>query len=157
VQIGGFIGTLSSGILCDKIFHGRSDVSCLCYSLLFIPAILCIPTDPLTSASMSSYAMTLLGAALLGAAINGPKTLSGIALRTMMPPSSFGLGGGLLGVFAQGGVFCSGTGVGWLLQNYQWTYFVTVLLCASALSSMLLALMITLGRHPLPKIKLKVA
>lgn len=147
MQIGGFIGTLSCGILCDKLFRGRMDVSCFCYTLLYLPAILLFPSESLNTESntffFSPFALTIISASLLGAAINGPKTLSGMLLRTFMPPSAFGLGGGVLGMFAQFGVFLSGTGVGWLLHHYQWTYYVTVLLYASLLSSLLLLLMVT--------------
>lgn len=152
VQIGGFIGTLSSGILCDKLFRGRLDVSCFCYSLLFIPAIMCFPSQSLSSTTtspillVSPFLLTLWSVFLLGVAINGPKTLSGMVLRTLMPSTSFGLGGGLLGVFAQVGVFCSGTGLGWLLQHYQWMYYITVLCGASFVSSVLLLLLLVTGR-----------
>ena len=148
-QVGGFIGTLSSGIICDIIFKGRSDLSCLFYSLLFIPAIILLPSNPLVGNSLPSYLSThsnaIASAALLGLAINGPKTLSGMALRNMIRPPLFGLGGGLLGVFAQVGVFVSGTFIGWLLQQYHWSYFSSSLLYSSLLSSCLLVIMLRIG------------
>jgi len=148
-EVGGFLGTLSSGILCDQMFRGRSDICCFFYSLLFIPAIRNLPSTPILTSDpsitlLSPQLTAVLSAAFLGVAINGPKTLSGMALRNMIPTTSFGLGGGLLGVFAQFGVFSSGTGIGWLLHNYQWGQFTNVLLIASILSSMLLLLMVVL-------------
>lgn len=152
--MGGFIGTLSSGILCDHIFHGRSDICCFFYSLLFIPAILNLPSSPLlvtadsNTSLLSPHVTAVLSAVFLGVAINGPKTLSGMALRSLIPSTSYGLGGGVLGVFAQIGVFFSGTGIGWLLHNYQWDQYTNALLIASIVSSVLLLLMVIMIARP---------
>ena len=158
-KVGGFLGTLSSGILCDRVFYGRSDVCCLFYSLLLIPALLGLPVAPYSLSEpiihlLSPHATTLLSVVFLGVAINGPKTLSGMTLRNMIPSSSFGVGGGVLGVFAQFGVFFSGTGVGWMLQNHQWTHFIHVLLFSSVISSSFLFLMVIFIPHRLRKVKI---
>ena len=129
------------------------------YSLLFIPAISLLPGDPFVTmprvALLSPHARALVSSALIGISINGPKTLSGMALRSMLPPHHFGIGGGLLGVFAQCGVFFSGTGVGWLLQNYQWTHFITVLQSTSFCSILLLLTMVIMVKREDPAVSKK--
>jgi sugar phosphate permease len=43
IQVGGMVGSLSSGIASDSLFHQRRDITSFFYTLLMIPAFLFIP------------------------------------------------------------------------------------------------------------------
>lgn len=57
---------------------------------------------------------------LLGLFVNGPKTLSGIALRQLVPPSMAGTAMGVQGLVGQVGASWAGAPVGFVAQHWGW-------------------------------------
>lgn len=143
------MGTLSCGIVCDKLCGGRTDISILGYTLLLLPAvrmlIMCENTD-YDDTLGPTIILPVSSVFLLGAGIHGPKTLAGMSLRTLIPPQRYGVGGAMLGVFAQIGVMMSGLGVGWLLHHYQWEFFSAVLLTSSTFACLLVLVLVVSTR-----------
>mmetsp|Transcript_9965 Transcript_9965/g.15036 ORF Transcript_9965/g.15036 Transcript_9965/m.15036 type:complete len:425 (+) Transcript_9965:78-1352(+) len=153
-EVGGFVATLLCGVLSDKYFRDRLDLFCLLFSVLMFPALILLPISgyipPIEGEDIQSRMTPAVLLAcgclfLMGAAINGPKTLIGIAVRQLVPPSSAGLASGVLGIFAQIGGTAAGSGMAYMLQHYKWDCYIPCLFIISTVLSGLLLLSYTVS------------
>jgi sugar phosphate permease len=152
--VGGFVATLLSGVVSDKWFSKRLDLSCFIFSILAIPALLLLLLDSsshvddvLAADSFDVLAgPTVFGMDyeelracgclfLLGTSISGPKTLIGLAIRDIVPPSATGGAVGVLGLFGQFGLTLAGSGIALLIDHCKWKYYLHFLMAATVLST----------------------
>lgn len=75
---------------------------------------------PPTLSSHNTRAPLAAAYFLLGLCVNGPKTLSGIALRQLVPPSMAGTAMGVQGLVGQVGASWAGAPVGFVAQHWGW-------------------------------------
>ena len=88
------------------------------FALLALPFLYATQHMPLTP--HTGLAPLASAYFLLGLFVNGPKTLSGIALRQLVPPSMAGTAMGVQGLVGQVGASWAGAPVGFVAQHWGW-------------------------------------
>jgi len=120
-EILGIIGMLVAGWVTDKLFGGRAHRTCL---WCMVGAALCMagfyyfylsPTEEPDALLIGVLAMA-------GFFIYGPQALIGIAAANQATKKAAATANGLVGIFGYLSTAVSGLGVGWLADNYGWSY-----------------------------------
>ena len=133
-EIGGFLGSLFSGWLSDKVFEGkRSPVNALFTFavILFTGLIWLIPFNGVISAHFMMFG--------IGFFIFGPQMMIGIAAAEMSHKKAAGASTGFVGCFAYIGAAAAGYPFGKVAQDYGWDTFLLLLLGCGVIAFSLLA------------------
>lgn len=133
-ELGAIVGSFASGYVSDRVGGLRTSTSSA-FALLSLPFLYAtdripaymplpavLPKEWMRRLSGTSIRAAPLALAyfLLGLFVNGPKTLSGIALRQMVPSSMAGTATGVQGWVGQVGASWAGAPVGFIAQHWGW-------------------------------------
>jgi len=127
----GILGMLSGGWMMDKVFKGRGGRAALIYMLICSIAILLFWKLPIESPLF--YALLLC---TIGFFIYGPQALVGIIAANLATKRAAATAIGLTGLFAYMSTVLSGWGLGYIVDNYGWSYGFMMLVVAGLIATM---------------------
>ncbi len=130
-EIMGIIGMIVAGIVTDKLFNGRAHRTCLWCMVGAGAAMGAFYMFYLNPGMVPDW--TLIGVlALAGFFIYGPQALIGIAAANQATKKAAATANGLVGIFGYLSTAISGIGVGWIADNFGWSYvFIGVIAMAA--------------------------
>ena len=120
-----------AGIVTDKLFNGRAHRTCLWCMVGAGAAMGAFYMFYLNPGMVPDW--TLIGVlALAGFFIYGPQALIGIAAANQATKKAAATANGLVGIFGYLSTAISGIGVGWIADNFGWSYvFIGVIAMAA--------------------------
>lgn len=135
-EIGGFLGSLAAGWSSDLIFKGRRTPVNIIFTLSVLLSILGF------QAYTGSWAVLDAGFLFLfGFFIFGPQMLIGVAAAELSHKKAAATATGFAGCFAYLGAAAAGAPLAAITKHWGWdTFFVTLAICATAASLLLLPL-----------------
>jgi len=139
MEMGCVVGNILSGVLSD-VLGGRRCLTSALFAGLSLPAFLlfwALPTpDPDPALAAASGEGAAAGSSdsgmwwyvwwsacllfVVGLGLNGPRTLTPVAMRERMPPVAAGTAAGVLGLVGQVGATLAGAPVGLLVERRGW-------------------------------------
>jgi OPA family glycerol-3-phosphate transporter-like MFS transporter/OPA family sugar phosphate sensor protein UhpC-like MFS transporter len=133
-EVSGLIGMLLAGWATDRVFGGRGARTCLFCMIGACVAMLLFwqlgSTPPIATVFL----------ALAGFFIYGPQALIGIIAANLATKRAAATAAGFTGLFGYGSTFVSGVGLGYLVQNYGWSFAFGVLLGIGAIGTFMFIL-----------------
>mmetsp|Transcript_3672 Transcript_3672/g.10977 ORF Transcript_3672/g.10977 Transcript_3672/m.10977 type:complete len:507 (+) Transcript_3672:76-1596(+) len=132
MELGGLLGTLSSGIISDRVRGSRVPVIC---AYLFGLAVTIFATTVLPP-SMAFLDIIVIGA--LGFFINGPQCLIGLIGAEAVDRRTVATATGILGWVSYLGAAVAGLPISLTVKNYGWQAYLTLLAGATAGAALLL-------------------
>lgn len=111
-EIFGAVGCVLSGVLMDKVFHGRGAKACLVYMIGC-----CIATYLFLTLNTGSILVSVLLMSFIGLFIYGPQCLIGCVASTIATKKSGAASSGLTGLFGYLATIVTGFGVGAIVDG----------------------------------------
>ena len=145
-EIAAIPGTLISGWLSDKVFKGRRAPVSILYMVLIVVAIFVYWKNPVGQPVIDNICLISIGFL-----IYGPVMLIGLQALDLVNKVAAGTAAGLTGLFG----YFLGTSIlanivgGYVIENYEWDGYFIMMLIASVVSIILIALTI----RQTPKVK----
>ncbi|MDR1384676.1 MAG: MFS transporter [Planctomycetaceae bacterium] len=128
----GVCGMLCSGLLMDRVFHGRGSKVCFLYMLG------CTVTMAFFWwANSSSIVANALFLSVLGFFSYGPQCLIGVIVANVATKKAAAAANGLTGIWGYMSVVVTGWGIGWVAEYYDWNVVFLCLIGASFLAMIL--------------------
>lgn len=132
-EVGGFLGSLSAGVLSDRFFHGRRGP---------INVLYCCALAPLAYGFfahwLSGFLFNCVLMFLYGFFIFGPQMLIGVAAAELSHKKAAATATGFIGLLAYLGSAAAGQPLSYLIAHYGWDDFFIALGISSVLSVLFL-------------------
>ncbi|MDD7805577.1 MAG: MFS transporter family glucose-6-phosphate receptor UhpC [Endozoicomonas sp. (ex Botrylloides leachii)] len=132
-EIGGFLGSLVAGWGSDRFFRGNRGPMNIIFSVGVLASSI-----TLWLITSSSYLLQGSCFFLLGFFIFGPQLLLGMAAAEHSHKEASGAATGFIGLFSYIGAALAGYPIAKVLEFFQWPGFFIVIICSSAIISLLL-------------------
>lgn len=146
LEIGGFLGSLSAGLVSDRLFQARRGPVIVLYALGMAAAIglfWCVPPGYLWLDSGALF--------LIGFAIFGPQMLIGMFAAELAHKKAAATASGFAGLCAYIGAASAGYPLSLITMNFGWDGFFLALAGSSLISALLLAPLWNVKERKLPK------
>ncbi len=132
----GIPGTLLCGVISDKVFKGRRAPTIIIYMLLVMVAVFVYWKNPPGHVMIDNLALIAIGFL-----IYGPVMLIGVQALDLVPKKAAGTAAGLTGLFGYlGGALFANIVIGFIAEHMGWDATFILLLVASAISILFIAL-----------------
>jgi len=134
LEVGGFAGSLACGWLSDRLFHGKRNPVSALFCLGVILSLL-----PLIFLHQTSMPIYLICSFLAGFFIFGPQMLIGIAAAELSHREAAGTSTGFIAIFAYLGAAFSGLPIGYIIQHWDWSTLLAIILACCLLIGTILS------------------
>lgn len=148
MEVGGILGTFSSGYISDKL-DGRRVAVTIVYLLGLVTSLFAAAAAPAGCGPLMDIAIIFL----IGLFINGPQCLIGLIGAEVCDPRVVATATGILGWISYGGAASSGLPLSMLVRHFGWNAFFATMIAASLSAAVILLPMIRLGGHSLSNSK----
>eukprot|EP01095_Lingulamoeba_sp_RSL-Kostka_P017021 TRINITY_DN8618_c0_g1_i1.p1 TRINITY_DN8618_c0_g1~~TRINITY_DN8618_c0_g1_i1.p1 ORF type:complete len:421 (+),score=50.53 TRINITY_DN8618_c0_g1_i1:205-1467(+) len=127
LEIGGAVGTTSSGYLSDKYFDSKRGPINVYFTLIMVIAF------PFIYFTSNYFLMSTI-LFIIGFALYGVQTFIGIHIGEILPKAYLSAALSVLGVCAGAGSIIGGFPIGWIIENFEWTHYhifiyINIILC----------------------------
>ncbi len=140
-EIGGIVGMLVAGWGSDFFFRGKRVPMMVICALGMIVSAWAIYFSPFTSLFLDYFYLTLSGVFVFG-----PQMLVGLAAAELVDKGAAAASNGFTGTLAYFGAASAAAPLGWVIDQYKWGGFFTILVFCSILVFFLLLPLWQIGR-----------